>query len=79
MTSRMTPGKLGRVPNQPKNKAYAIRLDPERVEKLIEQSKVEGINFSETIRNAIDAYIENPPPPPPAEEPPEDGKVSTTS
>jgi AcrR family transcriptional regulator len=57
VASRMTPGRLDRVPNQPRSKAYAIRLDPERVERLTEQSRIEGINFSETIRQAIDAYI----------------------
>ena len=51
----------GCVPNQPKTKAYAIRIDDERHRRLIEQAKVEGTNFSETIRNAIDAYLLNPP------------------
>jgi predicted DNA-binding protein len=68
VTACMTPGKLPRVPNQPKTKAYAVRIDDERHQKLIEQAKVEGINFSEVVRNAIDSYIANPPPAPTPEE-----------
>lgn len=54
-------GRLPRVPNQPKTKAYAVRIDDERHARLLERAEAEGVNFSEIIRIAIDEYLSAPP------------------
>jgi hypothetical protein len=57
VTSSMTPGRLPTVPNQPRTRAYSLRIDEERIAAIIAQGKLEGTNFSETIRNASDSYV----------------------